>query len=112
MSSKALIVIGAGPGGYAAALDAAQRGFSVTLIERGETGGTCLNRGCIPSKFFLARGHEHPVDSQALAALASNKESILATLRQRMDQAAKSANVQRIQGTARFVSAHAVDVTG
>ena len=90
MNSSSLIVIGAGPGGYAAALEAAERGFSVTLVEREDTGGTCLNRGCIPSKYFLSRGKEKPIEPQALAALLAKKETILATLRQRMDQAAKS----------------------
>ena len=45
-----ITVIGSGPGGYSAALEAARRGARVTLIERDEVGGTCLNRGCIPTK--------------------------------------------------------------
>lgn len=49
-----LAVIGAGPGGYVAALKAAQLGASVTVIEDTEVGGTCLNRGCIPTKALLA----------------------------------------------------------
>lgn len=48
-----LAVIGAGPGGYVAALRAAQRGLRVALIEARESGGTCLNRGCIPTKALL-----------------------------------------------------------
>ncbi len=48
-----IIVIGGGPAGYVAALEAARLGASVTLVERGPLGGTCLNRGCIPSKTFL-----------------------------------------------------------
>ena len=48
------LVIGAGPGGYAAALRAAQAGRSVTLVERDRVGGTCLNVGCIPSKALIA----------------------------------------------------------
>jgi len=46
-------VIGAGPGGYVAAMRAARRGAEVTLIERDNVGGTCLNRGCIPSKVMI-----------------------------------------------------------
>ena len=49
-----VIVIGAGPGGYPAAITAAQNGKSVALIEAKELGGTCLNRGCIPSKALIA----------------------------------------------------------
>ena len=47
-----LVIIGAGPGGYAAAIRASQFGASVTLIERAQAGGTCLNWGCIPSKIM------------------------------------------------------------
>ena len=46
-------VIGAGPGGYVAALRAAQLGAQVVLVERDEVGGVCLNHGCIPSKALL-----------------------------------------------------------
>jgi len=50
-------VIGSGPGGYAAAIRCAQRGASVAMVEKGFIGGTCLNRGCIPSKALLASAH-------------------------------------------------------
>lgn len=50
-------VVGSGPGGYAAAIRAAQRGALVALIEKDIIGGTCLNRGCIPSKTLLASAH-------------------------------------------------------
>jgi dihydrolipoamide dehydrogenase len=48
--SKNIVIIGAGPGGYIAAIRAAQLGAAVTVVERGAMGGTCLNRGCIPTK--------------------------------------------------------------
>ena len=48
-----LIVIGAGPGGYPAALRAAENGRRVAVIEKEELGGTCLNRGCIPANTLL-----------------------------------------------------------
>ena len=48
-----LFVIGGGPAGHAAAVRAAKRGMSVMLAERDKVGGTCLNRGCIPTKFLL-----------------------------------------------------------
>jgi dihydrolipoamide dehydrogenase len=49
-----VVVIGSGPGGYYAAIRCAQKGGTVAIIEKAETGGTCLNRGCIPSKTLLA----------------------------------------------------------
>lgn len=54
MAEKRLIVLGAGPGGYVAAIKAAQLGAKVTIIEDTEVGGTCLNRGCIPTKALIA----------------------------------------------------------
>lgn len=51
-----VLVIGGGPGGYAAALRAAQHDLDVTLVEKGSLGGTCLNHGCIPSKALISAG--------------------------------------------------------
>jgi dihydrolipoamide dehydrogenase len=53
MDSKRIVIIGGGPGGYVAAIRAAQLGAKVTLIEKDKIGGTCLNRGCIPTKALL-----------------------------------------------------------
>lgn len=52
-----VVVVGSGPGGYAAAIRCAQRGASVAVVEKGFVGGTCLNCGCIPSKALLASAH-------------------------------------------------------
>ena len=49
-----LTIIGAGPGGYVAAIRAAQKGAQVTVVESAEVGGTCLNWGCIPTKTLIA----------------------------------------------------------
>ena len=56
-----MLVVGGGPGGYVAAIRAAQLGAKVTLIEKKHLGGTCLNIGCIPTKCLLhsAAGGEH-----------------------------------------------------
>jgi len=54
MDSKKVVIIGGGPGGYVAAIRAAQLGARVTLIEKDKIGGTCLNRGCIPTKALLS----------------------------------------------------------
>ncbi len=48
-----LIIIGAGPGGYVAAKKAAKLGMSVVIVDKGDVGGTCINRGCIPTKALI-----------------------------------------------------------
>ena len=53
------LVIGSGPGGYVAAIRAAQLGQKVTIVEKGTIGGVCLNVGCIPSKALIAVGHRY-----------------------------------------------------
>lgn len=66
------LVIGAGPGGYVAAIRAAQLGQKVTIVEKGTLGGVCLNVGCIPSKALIAAGHRYEVakhsDSMGITA--------------------------------------------
>jgi dihydrolipoamide dehydrogenase len=54
-----VLVIGAGPGGYVAAIRAAQLGKSVTIVDKAELGGVCLNRGCIPSKALISAAHHY-----------------------------------------------------
>jgi dihydrolipoamide dehydrogenase len=111
-----IVVIGAGPGGYAAAFYAADLGKKVLLIERDKRlGGVCLNRGCIPSKALLyathqitsARESEHrgitfAAPTVDLAKLRVWKESILTKLGGGVAQLAKMRNVQVIQGKAYF----------
>lgn len=55
------LVIGAGPGGYVAAIRAAQLGQSVMIVDKSEVGGVCLNRGCIPSKALISAAHQYEV---------------------------------------------------
>jgi len=54
-----VIVIGAGPGGYVAAIRAAQLGKKAAVVEKDEVGGVCLNRGCIPSKSLISASHRY-----------------------------------------------------
>ncbi len=54
METFDIVVIGAGPGGYPAAIRAAQLGASVAIVEKEQLGGTCLNWGCIPTKTLIA----------------------------------------------------------
>ena len=80
-----LLVLGAGPGGYEAAIRAAQLGLNTGLVERGEVGGTCLNRGCIPTKVFL---HEAVPDLD-FGALLQRKEQVVASVRQGVETVRK-----------------------
>ncbi|MBZ5748766.1 MULTISPECIES: dihydrolipoyl dehydrogenase [Metabacillus] len=68
------LVIGAGPGGYVAAIRAAQLGQKVTVVEKGTLGGVCLNVGCIPSKAIIAAGHrfEEAQHSEDMGIKAEN----------------------------------------
>ena len=68
------LVIGAGPGGYVAAIRAAQLGQKVTVVEKGTLGGVCLNVGCIPSKAIIAAGHrfEEAQNSEVMGIKAEN----------------------------------------
>ena len=84
-----LIVIGGGPGGYVAAIRAAQLGLTVACVEkRGALGGTCLNVGCIPSKALLQSSHHYEVARQDLAAHGVKAGTVgldLATMMKRKD---------------------------
>jgi dihydrolipoamide dehydrogenase len=66
-----LIVIGAGPGGYVAAIRAAQLGMKTACVERQYLGGTCLNVGCIPSKAMLDSSHRFLTPNTTTRAAAS-----------------------------------------
>ena len=63
-----IVILGGGPGGYVAADRAAALGLKTALIERDALGGTCLNRGCIPTKSLLngAKTYRHAIDSTAM----------------------------------------------
>lgn len=68
------VVIGAGPGGYVAAIRAAQMGQKVAIVEKEYIGGVCLNVGCIPSKALIAAGHKYQdsLDSTSFGVSSEN----------------------------------------
>jgi len=118
-----LVVIGAGPGGYVAALRAAQKGLMVTLVERRFVGGTCLNVGCIPTKALVRSAEVYrEVRNAAQYGILADKVGIdFARIRERKDQVVKTlvggigfllekAGVETLAGTASFSGPHAVDV--
>jgi dihydrolipoamide dehydrogenase len=121
-----LVIIGAGPGGTAAAIKAKQLGMSVCVIEKSHVGGTCLNRGCIPTKTLLhgailfaevKDGSRYGINgadniSFNFAGLSEWKNKVVETLRSGQAAGLKKAGVMLIQGTALVESANVVSVTG
>ncbi|MCP5116699.1 MAG: dihydrolipoyl dehydrogenase [bacterium] len=120
-----LIVIGAGPGGYEAAAHAGRMGKTVAVVEKGHLGGTCLNRGCIPTKTLLRSskllaeckhaeryGVRLTAPSIDFPALQRRKDSIVGTLRRGVDTLLKRSGVDLIEGHATLVSNKAVSAEG
>ncbi len=122
-----LIVIGAGPGGYVAAIRAAQLGMNVVCIDKRKTlGGTCLNVGCIPSKALLHSSHKYDeaknhLDSFGikvnnveldLSQMMENKDKVVQQLTAGIDYLFNKNKVKRIEGTARLRSSEEVEVNG
>jgi len=108
-----VVVIGSGPGGYAAAIRCAQRGASVAVVEKEFIGGTCLNCGCIPSKALLASAHtllltKHAVLMGVDVSLATpnwpkiqtRKDTIVAAFRKGLTGLIQSNNIKIVQGRA------------
>lgn len=120
-----LVVLGGGPGGYAAAFLAADLGMPVALVERDERlGGTCLLRGCIPSKALLHVGRVLAESREMedwgihfqkptldLAALRARKEKVIATLTGGLATLARRRNVTVVRGNARFTGSGTLEVT-
>lgn len=123
--TKNIVIIGAGPGGYVAAIRAAQKGASVTLIEKSHVGGTCLNYGCIPSKVLKKTadlleeikkagefGIENcPTPSCNMASLIKRKEKIISDQAQGILSLLKKHQVNYVTGHAYIPKANYVEVT-
>ena len=122
----ALVVLGAGPGGYSAAFRAADLGLDTVLVERYETlGGVCLNVGCIPSKALLhaadvieqaAHAKDYGVDfgkpKIALDKLRGYKDKVVGQLTKGLAGMAKQRKVRVVQGEGRFLSPNELEITG
>ena len=119
-----LIVIGAGPGGYTAARRAAALGLHTAVVECREVGGTCLNRGCIPTKTLLhaSQVYRDAVDGASMGVHAANatfdmgeifayKRGVSEKLRNGIHGLLKSARVDLIEGVGRIAAPGQVDVT-
>lgn len=120
-----LVILGGGSGGYAAALRGAELGMSVALVEEDKVGGTCLHRGCIPTKALLhsaevadlmkesekfgVRGSFEAID---MAGVNRYKDSVVARLYKGLTGLVKARKIHVVEGHGRLVSPTAVEVDG
>jgi len=120
-----LVIIGGGSGGYACALRSAQLGKSVVLIEADKVGGTCLHRGCIPTKALLhsaeiadgARegakfGVKSSFDGIDMAGVNSYKDGVVSRLHKGLQGLIKSRSITYVEGHGKLVSKNSVEVNG
>ncbi len=118
-----LVVLGAGPGGYMAALKAAKLGVKVAVVENRELGGTCLNRGCIPTKtllhagsFLLEARHFEAIGLQGegldfdIGKIHERKNEVVQKLRGGIEQLFKANKIDLFQGTGTLCSAETVQI--
>jgi len=125
MADFDLVVLGGGSGGYAAALRGAQLGLSVALIEVDKLGGTCLHRGCIPTKALLHAGEiadntrdaahygvNAQFNSMDMNAVNAYKDGVVSKLHKGLQGLVKSRNITFVQGHGRLVATNCVEVNG
>ncbi|WEL22909.1 dihydrolipoyl dehydrogenase [Candidatus Nanohalovita haloferacivicina] len=118
-----LVVIGAGPGGYSAAIRAAQEGQDVVLVDKEKIGGTCLNRGCIPAKAFIHASKFHDdiqhwnnigikaeCEHVNFKEIKEWKDSIVEKLDQGVKQMLEHENIEYKKGEAKFIDSNTVRV--
>ncbi|WZY01519.1 FAD-dependent oxidoreductase [Bacillus sp. FSL W7-1360] len=124
VQERELIIIGGGPGGYHAAIRAAQLGLEVTLIEKEQLGGVCLNKGCIPSKIYAHAAHmwqkaqqqthlgiPAPQEPYQFANLAAHRETVMTRLREGVSQLCQAQKIEVVTGEASFLAEDRVGVT-
>ncbi len=99
-----LLIIGAGPGGYRAAEYAAQQGLQVVIIEKDEVGGTCLNRGCIPTKTY--------VHSATFAEAVERQQQVVTQLRAGVEGILAAPGITLLHDTASFLDSHTLALAG
>lgn len=120
-----VVVIGGGPGGYPAAIKAAQSGKSVALIEAGQLGGTCLNRGCIPSKALIAGAESLHRIRQAeefgihvenvsfdFSKMVKRKDKIVDKVRNGLEGLIAANKITLFKGYGKFVTPRRIKITG
>src|SRR5574344_1538846 len=118
-----IIVIGSGPGGYVAAIRAAQLGRSVALVERSELGGVCLNWGCIPTKALLKSAQVYSYCKAAehygiavegavtadIAKIVARSRGVADTMSKGVQFLLKKNNIEVINGFGKVVASGVVD---
>ena len=123
--AKRITIIGAGPGGYSAAFDAAKKGAEVTLIESHFLGGTCLNWGCIPTKTLKASAEAFELINHAkdfgvicegtaridMEAVIARKEKVSSILRGGLEKTCAQLKIKTIFGIGKIINANLVEVT-
>ena len=123
MSDNKVIIIGAGPAGYVAAIRAAQLGAEVSLIEEAQVGGTCLNRGCIPTKSLLASTEALSLIRRAkrlgievdgikpdFTCMMERKNEVVSRVVKGVESLLKANKVKLVKGKASFLDLHKVEV--
>ncbi len=124
-STADLVILGGGSGGYACALRAAQLGLSVVLVEKDKLGGTCLHRGCIPTKALLhaaevadaARdgatfGVKSALEGIDMNGVNSYKDSVVSKMYKGLQGLVKSRGISYVEGSGTFVGERTVEVDG
>jgi len=125
MDTFDIAVIGAGPGGYPAAIRAAQLGAKVAIIEKEKLGGTCLNWGCIPTKALIAAAETFEKIKHAekfgitvkdaavdYSVMIGNKDKAVGTLRSGINSLLTANGVKQFTGTASFVGRNTLEIDG
>ena len=125
MNDFDLVILGAGSGGYAAALRGAQLGLSVALIEKEKVGGTCLHKGCIPTKALLHAGEiadntKHAAEfgvkatfiSMDMLAVNAYKDGVISKLHKGLQGLVKSRNINFVEGHGKLLGKNQVEVNG
>ena len=118
MEKTDLIIIGAGPGGYHTAVHAAKDGLKVTIIEKRNPGGTCLNEGCIPTKSFAhdADLYRNPLlscvggGSVNFARIQERKNNVISQLRDGVKGLMSMTGISYIEGEAEFVDQKVIEL--
>ena len=125
METFDVVVIGAGPGGYPAAIRAAQLGASVAIVEKEQLGGTCLNWGCIPTKALIAAADTFARIKHAEAfgitvkgasvdygVMIGHKNKVVTQLKGGIKQLLTANGVKQFTGTASFVDRNTIEISG